>query len=115
MCLQYIYNLCFKEDNYEYVIELQEQNCFEKCIHIIKINEPDLIINYNSENGVITFSKTWVQWSNNVNIHLKNFIKQYNQLEVSNDLIQLVYFCIIPMKYHKTFLALLEAEYEKTK
>jgi hypothetical protein len=112
MCLQYIYNLCFKTDDYEDVIELQEENYFEECMHILNINEPDLIIRYNSENGFITFSKLWVQWSNNASIHLKEFIKQYNQIEVGQELLQLIYFCRIPKKYHKTFLALLEAEYE---
>jgi hypothetical protein len=105
MCLQYIYNLCFKKDEYEDVIE--------ECMHILNVNEPGLDIRYTQETGFIAFSKMWVKWSNNVSIHLKEFIKPYNQVEVGNELIQLIYFCRIPKKYHKTFLALLEAEYEK--
>ena len=111
MCLQYIYNLCFKKNDYEDVIELQEENCFEECMRILLINEPELVIRYNSEIGLISFSKLWVNWSNNVSIHLRDFINPYNQLEVGQNLVQLIYFCRIPEKYHKTFLALLEADY----
>jgi hypothetical protein len=111
MCIKYIYNLCFKSDEYEDIIELQEQNAFDECMNILNMNEPGLVIRYTSETGFITFSKLWVNWINNASKHLKEFITPYNQIEVQKDLIQLIYFCKIPVKYHKTFLALLEAEY----
>jgi len=57
MCLQYIYNLCFKKDEYEDVIELQEENYFEECMHILNVNEPGLVIRYSQETGFIAFSK----------------------------------------------------------
>jgi hypothetical protein len=110
MCIKYIYNLCFKNEEYEDIIELQEQNYIDECMNILNINEPGLVIRYTPE--TITFSKMWVFWINNVSKHLRDFISPYNQLEVGQNLVQLIYFCKIPVKYHKTFLALLEAEYE---
>jgi len=112
MCIKYIYNLCFKNEEYEDIIELQDENTFNECMNILHINEPGLVIRYTPETGFITFSKMWVFWFNNASMHLKDFIKPYNQLDVGNELVQLIYFCRIPVKYHKTFLALLEAEYE---
>ncbi len=111
MCIKYIYNLCFKNDEYEDIIEMKDQNIFDQCMNILNINEPGLVIRYSTETGFITFSKLWINWFNSASTHLKDFIKPYNQLEVGHNLIQLVYFCKIPIKYHKTFLALLEAEY----
>jgi len=113
MCIKYIYNLCFKNEEYEDIIEFtQEQNPFNECIDILNINEPGLVIRYVPETGLISFSNMWVFWINNASKHLKDFISPYNQLEVGQNLVQLIYFCRIPVKYHKTFLALLEAEYK---
>ena len=117
MCIKYIYNLCFKDDEYEDIIELsldsnQEEIIFEKCMNILNINEPGLVISYDWKSGFITFSKLWIPWFNNASKHLKDFIMTYNQIEVQKDLIQLIYFSKIPIKYYKTFLSLLEAEYQ---
>ncbi len=107
MCLKYIYNLCFKNE-YEDIPE--EPSTIDKCIQIININEPELVISY-SEKGCIIFSKEWDTWRKNISQNLKRFIIPYNQIYIDDILIQVIYFCIIPEEYHKVFLSLLEVEY----
>ncbi len=112
-------NLCdflFKRCNYDTIDDIDnitEKEVFLECINLLKINEPYLILSYNLENGTLLFSSGWKKWLSMLDNHFKDFISQFNQIEVhDNSIIQKIYFCKIPERYYTTFLTFLQTIYK---
>ena len=114
MCKIFFQKLCndYKEiDDYDDKIPKEETWYFTKCIKILNKEEPNLIISYNITNNTIIFSREWNEWIKKINFSFKQFISEFNQINIEDNIIQEIYFCKIPLKYHKMLVAFLEVEY----
>ena len=126
MCKIFFQKLCndYKEiDDYDDKIPKEETWYFTKCIKILNKEEPNLIISYNITNNTIIFSREWNEWIKKISFSFKQFISEFNQINIDfsymrnpnevreDNIIQEIYFCKIPLKYHKMLVAFLEVEY----
>jgi len=114
MCVSYIYNLCFKNNQYDDISEInvemkEEMTTLDKCILILKEKENGLILSYTSD--CIMFSKSFIPWYIKVKPELKKFLDFFKQLEVCPEINQLIFFYKIPIEHHGRFLYLLKLEY----
>jgi hypothetical protein len=87
---------------------------FIESIKILNKQEPNLVLSYNLENNTIIFSKEWSIWINKINFPFKKFISEFNQVNIDDNIIQEIYFCKIPLKYHKMLFTFLEMEYSNS-
>jgi hypothetical protein len=109
MCIKYIYNLCFKNNDYNDIVEMQEEiTVLDKCVILLKEKDPELVLKYTSD--CIIFSKSFIPWYNTVKPDLKNFLDYFKQIEVDPTIKQLIFFYKIPIHYHERFLYLLKIE-----
>ncbi len=109
MCITYIYNLCFKNDNYDDISEFKDEiSVLDKCVILLKGKDPYLVLKYTSD--CIIFSKSFIPWYNSVKPDLKSFLDLFKQIEIDPSINQLVFFYKIPIHYHERFLNLLKME-----
>ena len=101
----------FLKNDYQTIDELKELPTLMKCIEILIKNECNLILSFNIDNNTILFSKEYSNWINKIDFSFKQFISRFNQID-TDSLIQEIYFCKIPEKYHSAFLFFLHLEYE---
>ena len=111
MCLQFLYYCCCVKEEYENIeINFDFHNPLEEAIHIIEINEPNLIIKY-SHQGTIMFNKKWFLWYNHLHGEAFDFISRFKPPQLDYTIHQLVYICNIPEEYHIEFLQVIKKEY----
>jgi len=110
MCLQFLYYLCCINNYEDVTFNLEFDNPMDEAIHIIQINEPDLIIRY-SYQGVIIFNKEYFLWYNRLHKEAFEFMSRFKPPQLDYTSSQLVYLCRIPEEYQEEFLNVIKREY----
>jgi hypothetical protein len=99
-----------REEYEDIEINFNFDNPMDEAMHIIQVNENNLIIKY-SHQGIIMFTKNWFMWYNHLHTEAFEFMSKFKPPQFDYNKPQIVYVCSIPEEHHIEFLNVIKKEY----